>query len=392
MFTKRSFKIALLGVSLFALLALAGHDLGVLAALVMSPPRASGPFTSPLPPPPISSASPFDSPLPLPVIETYTRVALEYVAKRDGVSLNDLLVAHENRCEYPLLGRQFMAFTIFDRTARRDFHLLVDLEDGSVVDDVEAIERAEARARRLNYGKLHPLLYERLQTADDKEELPVAIWVGGERGRSREEVYALLARRYPQVRDALARRTSLFDVGNPALVRRIRTEYEQIRQEDITARVQPLVTYLESRGIAAKTHYLLPSVTTTLSKEAILALVRRDDVQTIYLVEGEEEPALDTAVHTNRVVSVWSALGIEGLPEPTIPITIAILEHGNVDQDNSFLHQAPVRLLAPNGEQDHPTRVASAAAVFTISTGEWRLAQLSSAPVRMARCPMYTGP
>ncbi len=175
MFTKRSFKIALLGVSLFALLALAGHDLGVLAALVTPTPRASGPFTSPLPPPPISSASPFDSPLPLPVIETYTRVALEYIAKRDGVSLNDLFVAHQHRREYPLLGQQFMAFTIFDRTARRDFHLLVDLNDGSVVDDVEALERAEAKARRIKYGKLHPLLHERLQTADDKEMLPMAI-------------------------------------------------------------------------------------------------------------------------------------------------------------------------------------------------------------------------
>jgi hypothetical protein len=225
------------------------------------------------------------------------------------------------------------------------------------------VERAEADARQAKYGKLHPLLYERLQT-DDEEALSAAIWVGGERGRSREEVYALLARRYPQVRDALARHTSPFNVGDPALVRRIRTEYERIRQEDIAARVQPLVTYLESRGIAAETHDLLPSITTTLSKEAILALVRRDDVQTIYLVEGEEESALDTAVHTNRVVSVWSALGLEGAPEPTIPITIAILEHGNVDRDNRFLQHAPVRLVAPNGEQDHTTRVASAAASF----------------------------
>lgn len=77
-----------------------------------------------------------------------------------------------------------MAFTIFDQTAHRDFHLLVDLDDGRVVDDVTAIERAEAEARRAKYGKFHPLLYERLQTADDKEVLPVAIWVGGERGRS----------------------------------------------------------------------------------------------------------------------------------------------------------------------------------------------------------------
>jgi len=363
MFTKRSFKIALLGISLFALLALASRDLGVLAVLVTSTPRAGGLFTSPLPTPPIFSASPFDSPLPPPVIEAYAPVALQYIAKREGISLDDLLVAHQHPREYPLLERQFLAFTIFDRATRRDFHLLVDLDDNSVMGDMAAVEQAEADARHTKYGKLHPLLYERLQTVGEEETLPVAIWVGGERGRSREEVYVLLARRYPQVRDALARHSSPFDVGAPALSRQIRAEYEKMRQEDVVARVQPLVTYLESRGATVETHYLLPSVTVTLSREEILALTWRDDVQTIYLVEGEVEPELDIAVHTNRVAPVWAALGIEGIPEPTIPITIAIVEHGNVDWDNSFLRHT-LRLVAPNGEQDHTTRVASEAASF----------------------------
>ena len=85
MFTKRSFKIALLGISLFALLTLVSHNLGVLAALVTPTPGASGAFTSPLSTPLILSASLFDSPLPPPVIESYAQVALQYIAKRDGV-------------------------------------------------------------------------------------------------------------------------------------------------------------------------------------------------------------------------------------------------------------------------------------------------------------------
>ncbi|MBN2003738.1 MAG: S8 family serine peptidase, partial [Anaerolineae bacterium] len=275
----------------------------------------------------------------------------------------NLLVVHQHRREYLLLGRRFMAFTIFVRTAHRDFHLLVDLKDGSVVDDVEAVERAESEARHAKYGKLHPLLYERLQTADDKEVLPVAIWVGGERGRSREEVYIILGRRYPEVQQALARHASIFDVSDPVLAWQIQAEYERMRQDDITARVQPLVTYLESRDIVVETHYLLPSVTAMLSEAEIVELARRDDVQAIYLVAGEGEPMLDTAVHTNRIAPVWSALGLEGIPEPTIPITIAIVENGNVDWDNSFLHHT-LRLVAPNGETDHATRVASDAASF----------------------------
>ncbi len=153
-------------------------------------------------------------------------------------------------------------------------------------------------------------------------------------------------------------------MDDPALARQIRAEYERMRQEDIAARIRPLVTYLESRGTVFETHYLLPSITTTLSKEAILALVRRDDVQTIYLLEGKEESALDAAVHTNRVASVWAALGLEGVAEPTIPNIIAIVENGNVDWDNSFLHHTSTRLVAANGEIDHTTVVASAAASF----------------------------
>jgi len=361
MFTKRSFKITLLGISLFALLALAGHDLGVLAALVTPTPRHGGLFISPLPEPPSSL---FDSPLPPPVVESYAQIALQYIVKREGVPIDDLLIAHQHRREYPLLGRQFMAFTIFDQITRRDFYLLVDLEDGSVVDDVETMERAEAEAHRAKYGELHPLLYERLQTVGEEETLPVAIWVGGERGRSREEVYAILSSRYPEVQERLARHTSPFDVDDPALARQIRAEYERMRQDDIAARIHPLVTYLESRNIAVETHYLLPSVTVNLSRQEILALARRDDVQTIYLVEGEEETELDTAVHTNRVTPVWSALGIDGVPEPTIPITIAIVERDNVDWDSSFLHHASRRLVAVDGEQDHATWVANAAAGF----------------------------
>ena len=163
MLKKCSFKVCLFGIALFALLALVG--------VVASRPAAGAPFTSPLPTPSLLPASPFDSPLSPPVLEAQARIALRYIAKRESVPLDDLLVAHRHRREYPLLGRQFMAFTIFDRTARRDFHLLVDLDDGSVVNDVAAVERAEAGARRAKYGRLHPTLYERLQTAGEEETL-----------------------------------------------------------------------------------------------------------------------------------------------------------------------------------------------------------------------------
>jgi hypothetical protein len=349
--------------ALFVLLALFCPDQKPLAGLALA--TSSSVMVSPLATPPVESGV-LTSPLPAPPPELspQARIALDYIATHKKISPADLLVVHEHPRSYSLLDRRFIAFTIFDRMERRSFHLLVGLDDNAVVEEVEAVERAEAEARRTRYRKLHPLLYERLQTVGENETLPVAIWVEGERGRSREEVYAVLASRYPEVRDALARGASLFEVNDPLLAQQLRVEYEQMRQADVAVRVQPLASHLENQGAVVETHYLLPSVTVTLSKDAILALAERDDVQTIYLVEGEEELVLDTAVSTDRVAPVWSRLGIDGLPEPTLPITIAVVEQGNVDWDNSFLHHMPFRLLGVSGEQNHATRVASAAASF----------------------------
>lgn len=325
MLKKWPFKICLLGMSLFVLL---------------------------------SSAAPS-----LPPFDARAQIALQYIAKREGIPLDNLLVVQQHRREYPLLERQFIAYTIFDRAARRDFHLLVDLADNRVIEDALVIERAQAEAGLSQYGTLDPALVTRLHSAGDAELLPVGIWVGGERGRTREEVYALLARRYPQVQYALAHQRQPFDVGDAALSREVRAEYERLRQADIVARVQPLMSYLGELGVAGESHYLLPSISARLSKDAILELADYDDVQTIYLIEGTAVPELSSAVHTNHVAPVWSALGLDAVSEPTLPITVAVVETGNVAWDNSFLHHAK-RLASPFGETDHATRVASEIASF----------------------------
>lgn len=80
MFTKHSFKILLPGVVLFALLALAGHNQGLLAGVATPP--SSGPFTSPLPTPP-----------PTPTPSPQAQIALQHIAKREGIPLDGLLGA-----------------------------------------------------------------------------------------------------------------------------------------------------------------------------------------------------------------------------------------------------------------------------------------------------------
>jgi len=80
MFAKRLFKVALLGISLFALLTLVGNNLEVLAALVTPTPPSGGPFTSPLPTPPARPTPP-----PTPTTSPQARIALRYIPEREGM-------------------------------------------------------------------------------------------------------------------------------------------------------------------------------------------------------------------------------------------------------------------------------------------------------------------
>jgi hypothetical protein len=111
-------------------------------------------FESPLPPP---------APYTLPAISRYGEIALKYIAEQKGVSPAALLIEQEHPRSYPLLGREFMAFTILDTSDGQAFVLLVDVDSGAVEDDLSALEQANAEAHLARYGKLDPTLYERLQ-------------------------------------------------------------------------------------------------------------------------------------------------------------------------------------------------------------------------------------
>lgn len=349
-------KVFLLGAVTLSFAAWQGHALLLRADDVPVTPTMSA-FVSPLPTPPVV-------PTPVPTPSPQDVAALQYVAQHWGIPLGNLKIGQTHRRDYLSLDRHFSAYTILERGTSREFRLMIDLSDGSITEDIGAVDRADAEARQKRYGKFDRPLYERLQTAGEQDMLPVAIWVGGVRGRSEEELQQVLASRYPEVRDALARHAPLLDLADPALVRRVKQEYEQLKQDDIATRVGPLVAYLASQAVPVQSHSLLPSVAVTLTKSVILSLAQRDDVAALYLVAGVAEPALDAAVPTDRVVPLWTALGINGVAEPNIPQTIAIIERGNVALDNTFLHRSGTRLLADNGDQDHTTAVASAAASF----------------------------
>jgi hypothetical protein len=91
MFTKRSFRIFLLGIVPFTLLALIGHNQGPLADIVTPTPTFVGPFDSPLPTPPAGPTPP-----PVPTPSPQAQIALRYIAEREWIPLDDLLVTYEH--------------------------------------------------------------------------------------------------------------------------------------------------------------------------------------------------------------------------------------------------------------------------------------------------------
>lgn len=319
-------------------------------------------FSSPVQTPVSAFVSPLPTPTRLPGPSAEALKALAHIAKREKIPGQDLAVVNDYRQEYPLSRRTFQVVTVLDMRSGRFFDLLVDLSNGRIEEDIAAIQAAEERAYRARYGKLQPALYERLQTMCDDDTVPIAVWIAGTSHNHLAEqqaaAFASLTAKYPQARVALERSGKPMDVDDPLLARQIETEYILLLTAQAMTRTQPLIANLQQQGFVVTAYAGMPTLAATLPKHAIRQLARRNDVASIYLIEMTPHPGLDSAVPTSLAPAVW-ARGIDGTN-----VTIGILEHGNVDRNNTYLHHAPNSRTGGLGVQDHTTRVASAAASF----------------------------
>jgi hypothetical protein len=255
-------------------------------------PRARA-ATIPPPPTPLPTSNP-----------TAAQQALAFIAKREHIPLANLLVVHEFPRDALILGRGFQSVTLVHQQDGRFFTVLVDLQSGKF-ENPSDIEKAEARALRAKYGKLLPALYDRLQTMQETDTVPVMIWVanqpGQHRGAREQAALAALAAKYPHVRAALARSGKPMDVGDRALSRQIEKEYAALLDAGVDQTIQPLVKALETSKIQAAISPGLPAVSVALTKRAILLFAQRSDVGMIDLAEGRlRHLDLASAVSSNR--------------------------------------------------------------------------------------------
>jgi hypothetical protein len=301
------------------------------------------------------------------------QLALAFVAQREGIAIENLLVVNELPRTLPLLGRAFQAVTILNQKEGGAFFQVVVDRATKQVEYWKDIQATQDQAYVSKYGKLQPDLYDRLQQLQDTDVVTVTIVVAAGPGQSfaerRAAANAVLAAKYPEAREAIQRSGKPMDISDPKLSAQIEEEYRSLITADISKSVQPLVKMLQAQGFVAMSNVSLPAVTAELPKRIIETLTPRADVATIFLEEaGTGSPELDTATKTDRANTVQSR-GFDGSASDGTGVKIAILEDGNVDFSGSCSSSSTNCFLRPGtvqngiaGELDHTTRVASAAA------------------------------
>jgi hypothetical protein len=305
---------------------------------------------TPTPPPFTPGPQPtlIPSPTPTPTPPPETRIALDYIATREGIPVEHLFPVNQHQREYGALGKTFWYVKALDRKSHHMYTAMVDLSDQSTV-ELEDIERAQREALEVKYGKLEPQLYELLQTKGPDDEVNVAVWF------TPIDLQALLAElsaRYPQVSlEALER--PWHDVKDQALADRIRADYLQLMEEAHLAKQEALAQSLHVRAYEVKLHRGVPSLVARLPKRVILEISQRADVTRLYLIEGELVPLLDSAIPTARGNVVWRR-GIEGAGQ-----RVAILEPDTLPLYHPSICVLAVRNLSP---LYHAAGVASAVA------------------------------
>jgi len=104
--------------------------LGLATIITQSVPETQAILNSPLPTPvlfnsPLPTPVPPPSPIPGPSVEA--QKALVYLAQREKIAPENLVIVNEFRRKAPLLGRTFQAVTILDTESGRFFQVLVVL-------------------------------------------------------------------------------------------------------------------------------------------------------------------------------------------------------------------------------------------------------------------------
>jgi hypothetical protein len=309
---------------------------------------AASPFGSPLATPTQSSVSPFSSPLPTPTAIPQ--------------NVGNYFIGGKRYFYAPELGKCYAEIAVIGQSTKRIDKVMVDV-NSLAVSSLKEVDALRAGQIDPVQSKIDVKLKARLQTLSATDSVHVAIWLKtppGEDVASRQErVFKQLIATYPQAAEFMRLYGKPLGVDDSPESKFIRQEYERLMNEGSTnTNAAAVKAALASRGVTTFDLSPIPVLVTTVSPQLVYELAADAAVEKIYLAEEKVKPALLDAAETQAFTPVWAS-GLTGEGQ-----TIAILENGNVQQSNSYLNFEPYRLLAPNGEVPHTTRVAAAAASF----------------------------
>lgn len=312
------------------------------------------------------------TPVPQPEASPLARRAMQYIAAREEIPIDELALVNDFKRESPLLKRSFQAVTLIRTTSGQFFHLLVD-STTEVIEERQAIEQEERAAHVALYGNLHPDLYEYLRDLQESDQITVTIVPvpppGLSFGEREAAVRVALAAKYPEARRAIEQGGRPTDGVDILQSEKIYQEYLAFIDETLPQRIQPIVQELRARGLQPRTFQGIPAVTASIPKRLIMMLSKRPDIGIIFpVIDTPLQLAMSTASKTDRAPVVWSR-GYDGTG-----VKVAILEPGNIDFDdvhatsecpsgtnNCFSNPGTVRVQGV-GFRSHKTAVASVAA------------------------------
>ncbi|MBX3015245.1 MAG: S8 family serine peptidase [Caldilineaceae bacterium] len=210
---------------------------------------------------------------------------------------------------------------------------------------------------RTKYGKLEPALYDRLETVNDEELVPIAIWAAHTASeRTPEAIAAEVSKAYPEAAKSLAEQGVAWAVADPDLRSEIEQAYNKLLVAETTKRVQPIIEWLKDRKYEIEEFPGMPSVAATVTKRDILELTKLESVSQLYLTGFVGQPTSDIAVPTIRVPTVWNR-SITGTN-----VKLAIVEADKINSTADDCLDIIERRDATLPDSIHKSRVASIAA------------------------------
>ncbi len=276
------------------------------------------------------------------LVERFRQGAME----RNLGQAADLHVGSITSSYYPLTGQTLYHAKVSGVRTGRMVAISLD-RSGQMVDGEEALQREE-QARRDTYGKLDRELYELLQglSGDSVAEFPVSIWLHmGVPIPPPDRPWLLQHSKYGldtpvslmHARSSGPGRRQWLDDGPQPELREaevdaaLAEESERV-QAAVTMVTHPLLTYLLEQGWTVDyVSQYVPVVYATLSKQAILDVQGREDVQLIGLVRRMQK-CLDVARTATSADSVWDT-GLTGYG-----LRIGVIEvGGRAAVDNPYL-------------------------------------------------------